>query len=241
MRVLWASLIVIAADQIAKLTVLKTMVRSRSIPVIGDWFKLTYTENPGMAFGVTFGPPALITILSLVATVVIVGYLVSVRRGYTPYRMSLALVLGGAVGNIIDRIFYGRIFYDLPYFQGRVVDFLHLDVWRGYLPEWLPILGGNAVALFPIGNVADVAIIAGVVGIIWFQRRFHEKAAADAELQTVTTVTTAGDAETAIPTEGQADVAGDPFVAADAAGEPTRGNDSPAPDPAQGPRPGFGG
>jgi len=179
MRVLWASLAIIVVDQISKLTVLKTMVRSRSIPVIGDWFKLTYTENPGMAFGVAFGPPSMITILSIVATTIIVGYLYTVRRGYLPYRASLALVLGGALGNIIDRVFYGNLFYDLPYFQGRVVDFLHLDVWRGYLPEWIPLFGGTGLALFPIGNVADVAIIAGVVGIIWFQKRYHAQVNAE--------------------------------------------------------------
>jgi signal peptidase II len=179
MRVLWVSLAIIVADQISKLAVLKTMVRSRSIPVIGDWFKLTYTENPGMAFGVAFGPPAMITILSIIATTIIIGYLYTVRRGYLPYRASLALVLGGALGNIIDRVFYGKLFYDLPFFQGRVVDFLHLDVWRGYLPDWIPLFGGTGLALFPIGNVADVAIIVGVIGIIWFQKRYHAQIAAE--------------------------------------------------------------
>ncbi len=174
MRVLWVSFIIVVCDQLAKLTVLKTMTRSRSISVIGDWFKLTYTENPGMAFGVEFGPPAMISILSIIATLVIIGYLYSVRSSFKPYRVSLALVLGGALGNIIDRVLYGRVFYDLPLFQGRVVDFLHLDVWRGFLPDWLPFFGGRAVALFPIGNIADVAIIAGVVGIIWYQKQFHE-------------------------------------------------------------------
>lgn len=183
MRVLWVTLVVIVADQISKLIVLKTMVRSRSIPVIGDWFKFTYTENPGMAFGVEFGPPSLITILSILATTIIVAYLFHVRVGYRPYRVSLALVLGGALGNIIDRVFYGKVFYDLPFFQGRVVDFLHLDVWRGYLPEWIPLVGGNGLALFPIGNIADVSIIAGVVGIIWFQKRYHEQLSAGAESQ----------------------------------------------------------
>ena len=175
MRVLWVSVIIVLCDQLAKLAVLKTMVRSRSIPVIGDWLKLTYTENPGMAFGVEFGPPAMISILSIVATIVIVGYFYRVRNGYRPYRLSLALVLGGAVGNIVDRVAYGKLFYDMPLFQGRVVDFFHLDIWRGFLPDWIPLMGGKAVALFPIGNIADIAIIAGVVGIIWFQKRFHDQ------------------------------------------------------------------
>jgi signal peptidase II len=172
---LWVSVIIVFCDQLAKLAVLKTMVRSRSVPILGDWLKLTYTENPGMAFGVEFGPPAMISVLSIVATFVIIGYFYSVRGGYRPYRLSLALVLGGAIGNIVDRVLYGKVFYDLPYFQGRVVDYFHLDIWRGFLPDWIPLFGGKAVALFPIGNIADIAIIAGVVGIIWFQKRFHDQ------------------------------------------------------------------
>ena len=176
MRVLWASLIVIVADQITKVVVTKTLAHSSSTPVIGDWLKLTFTENPGMAFGVTFGPPALITVFSIAATVIILVYAFSIRRGYLPYRFSLALVLGGAIGNIIDRVFYGKLLYGQPFFQGKVVDFIHVDLWRGFVNESVPVIGGNYVALFPIWNVADMAIVLGVVGILVFQRAFHRKA-----------------------------------------------------------------
>jgi signal peptidase II len=127
-----------------------------------------------MAFGIELGAPALVTIFSIVATVLIVMYLAKVGRVFTPYRYSLALVLGGAFGNIIDRVFYGKIIYDEPLFLGRVVDFIHVNMWRGHIPDAIPFIGGNYVALFPIWNVADMAIVLGVVGILVFQRAFHK-------------------------------------------------------------------
>ncbi|MDX1739812.1 MAG: signal peptidase II [Rhodothermales bacterium] len=188
MRILWLSGLVVLLDQVTKIVVLQTMYRSQTIPLIGDWLSLTYTENPGMAFGITFGPPALITYFSIFATLIIIIYLFRIRRGYGPYRFSLALVLGGALGNIIDRVFYGAIFYGEPLFQGRVVDFIHVNVWRGYLPESIPLLGGKYFALFPIWNVADMSIVLGVVGILFFQKAFHHRqelaAAVDGEKST---------------------------------------------------------
>ncbi len=175
MRVLWITALTVLVDQVSKLIVIQTMYRSQSIPLLGDWLSLTYTENPGMAFGITFGPPYLITLFSIFATVVIFFYLINIRRGFAPYRISLALVLGGALGNIIDRVFYGAIFYDGAFFQGRVVDFIHVNVWRGYIPEAVPFIGGEHLALFPIWNVADMAIVLGVVGILIFQKAYHRR------------------------------------------------------------------
>ncbi len=166
-----------ALDQATKMLVVQTMYRSQSIPLIGEWLSLTYTENPGMAFGITFGPPSLITYFSIFATAVILFYLISIRKGYAPYRTSLALVLGGAFGNIIDRVFYGALIYGEPFFQGRVVDFIHVNVWRGYVSDSIPLLGGKYLALFPIWNVADMSIVVGVVGILFFQKAFHTRQA----------------------------------------------------------------
>ena len=188
---------VIIVDQLCKFIVLQTMYRGQSINVIGDWFKLTFTENPGMAFGIQFGPPALITIFSLVATVLIVLYLFKVGGMYAPYRVSLSMVLGGAFGNIIDRVFYGKILYDEPLFLGKVVDFIHFNVWRGVVPDGVPILGGKYLALFPIWNVADMAIVLGVVGILVFQRRFHELIEAQEELASESAVSSTDDAPAA--------------------------------------------
>ena len=179
MRVLWIAAVIVLIDQATKQLVLETMYRGQSIPVLGDWLKLTFTENPGMAFGITFGPAGMVTIFSIIATLLIIVYLVKVRHGYAPYRVGLALILGGAFGNIIDRVFYGVLNESGALFQGKVVDFIHVNMWRGYLPESLPLIGGNYVALFPIWNVADMAIVVGVVAILIFQKKFHEQMLAE--------------------------------------------------------------
>ena len=175
MRVLWATFFLVVADQVTKLIVKYNMALGESIPVVGDLFKFTFTENPGMAFGLTVGSKLFLTLFSIAATVLILVYLWRVRWAPFGYRMALALVLGGALGNVIDRVFYGVAFgecYPSPpgsfrLFYGCVVDFLHLDVFRG---EVL----GKQLALFPIGNIADVAIIVGVVLILITQGRFHQ-------------------------------------------------------------------
>ena len=177
MRVFWIAVTVILVDQVTKLLVYLNMYRNQSISLVGDWLKLTFTENPGMAFGINFGPRGLVTMLSIAATVLIVVYMRKVRSGYWPYLASLALILGGALGNIIDRVFYGVIFGYAPLFMGRVVDFVHVDLWRRTLQDLLPFLGGGDIyfALFPIWNVADMAIVSGVVGILVFQQQFHHE------------------------------------------------------------------
>ena len=173
MRVLWITGVVILLDQATKLLVMRTMYLGQQIPLIGDWLKLTYTENPGMAFGITFGPPGMVTVFSVIATFLITLYLFKVRKGYLPYRASLAFILGGAVGNIIDRVFYGALFNGESLFLGRVVDFIHVNVWSGFIPDAVPLIGGTYLSLFPIWNVADMAIVCGVVGILYFQKRYH--------------------------------------------------------------------
>lgn len=174
--VFWISAAVISLDQVTKWLVLKNMRRGQSIDLLGDWLKFTFTENPGMAFGIEYGHPALITVFSIVATGLILFYTVRVGYLHGAYQVSLAFVLGGAIGNIIDRVFYGAILYDTPLFVGKVVDFIHVNVWRGTVADGIPFFGGKFVALFPIWNVADMAIVVGVVGILFFQNKFHEKA-----------------------------------------------------------------
>lgn len=184
MRVLWLTALVVVIDQATKQLVLRTMYLGQQIPILGDWLKFTYTENPGMAFGITFGPKAMVTVFAIIATVLISFYLYRVRRDYYPYRASLALILGGALGNIIDRVFYGKLYDNESLLVGKVVDFIHVNVWSGFIPEAVPLIGGTYVSLFPIWNVADMAIVCGVVGIVAFQkvhhRRLEERAAAQA-------------------------------------------------------------
>ncbi len=174
MRVLWISVFVVIIDQITKLLVLQKMYVGQSIPLVGDWLKFTFTENPGMAFGITFGFEGLVPILSVSATLLILFYLYKVRHTYSWYRISIGFILGGAIGNIIDRVFYGAVIYGNRLFTGHVVDFIHVNLWRGYIPESWPFVGGKYAALFPIWNVADMAIVLGVVGILVFQNKFQE-------------------------------------------------------------------
>jgi signal peptidase II len=184
MRFLWLSAFVVAVDQATKATVLQYMTPQngvpQSIPVLGDWLRLTFTENPGMAFGLSFGPPGTVTVLSLIATCLVAGYIYQVRDGYAPYVWSLALIFGGALGNIIDRVFYGVLLDYGTYFTGHVVDFIHVSLWRGFIPDAVPLIGGAYMELFPIWNVADMAIVLGVVGVLFFHRTFHHRRLTDA-------------------------------------------------------------
>ena len=175
MRVFWISAVVVLIDQATKAAVLNLMYRQQSIAVLGDWLKLTFTENPGMAFGLTIGPPGTVTVLAMIATGLVATYVYQVRNTYAPYQMSLAFILGGAIGNIIDRVFYGWWLGYGELFLGRVVDFIHVSLWQGFIPEAIPFVGGAYMELFPIWNVADMAIVLGVVGVLFFHHGFHER------------------------------------------------------------------
>ena len=181
MRLAWVVAGVLVVDQASKMAVRLNLEPRRSIGLLGDWLNFTFTENPGMAFGITFGPAGLITGFSIIATILIVVYLIHVRSGYGPYCISLACVLGGAIGNIIDRLLYGMIFDYAQFFQGHVVDFIHFDLWSGFVPPAVPLIGGTYLSLFPIFNVADIAIVGGVMGILLFQKQFHRSLADDEE------------------------------------------------------------
>ncbi len=174
MRLFWIVAGVLALDQATKFLVRLNMTQGYfgAIDLVGNWLKFTYTENPGMAFGINFGPPGLITGFSVVAAFMITVYVFRVRKGYLPYTASLACILGGAIGNNIDRLFYGLIFDYAPFFQGRVVDFIHFDIWQGRVPSAFPIIGDSYMAFFPIFNVADIGIVGGVIGILIFQKKF---------------------------------------------------------------------
>ncbi len=190
MRVLWVTALVLFIDQVTKTIVVQTMRLYESIPLIGDVFKFTYTTNPGIAFGLTFGPQWLTSAFALVATTVICVYLWSVRDSLLSFRWSLAMILGGALGNIVDRAFYGLIYgrgglhpfsIEPTLFHGRVVDFIHIDLYGGGLIN-LPLIGEVPFPpLFPIWNVADMAIVVGVVGYVVFHGRYLKDAQARLE------------------------------------------------------------
>lgn len=182
------SLLVIIVDQIVKLVVHNnmTMGSQGQILILGDLFKLHYLTNPGMAFGLkldfTYGK-LILTVFRIGAMFAIGYYLYSlIKKGTNPgFLVCIALILGGAIGNLIDSIFYGVLLDNAPYdaptpwFHGQVVDMFYIDIWEGYLPDWIPLLGGDYMALWPVFNIADASIFIAICIIIIFQKRYFKK------------------------------------------------------------------
>lgn len=179
------SLVVILIDQAVKLIVHYNMEMGMpgEIHLIGDWLKLHYTLNPGMAFGVELGSEygkLMLTLFRLVAMFGISYYLYYLVNHHAPKGLiwCIALILGGAIGNLIDSTFYGVWFDNAPYgsitpwFHGQVIDMFYFDIWEGILPHWIPLIGGTPMSLWPIFNVADSAIFIGVLLILFNQKRF---------------------------------------------------------------------
>jgi signal peptidase II len=180
----WVAFWVVLIDQVVKLTVKFGMQLYDEIPVAGDVFRINFIENKGAAFGLTIadlghrmGIPIsdetaklILTLFSILAVIVIIYLLKQVRHYRSALPFFLALILGGAIGNIIDRVFYGVWFagmnnYEGGLLHGRVVDMFYLNVFQGEI--W-----GQEIHLLPVFNVADAAITIGIVAIIFFQRRF---------------------------------------------------------------------
>ena len=157
-----------------------------------DWFYIHFTENNGMAFGMEFGGDWGKLTLSLFR-IVFVGFIASfliklVRKNADKLLItSLSLILAGAIGNILDGVFYGSLFSEsyhqlasfmpesggyAPLFFGRVVDMFYFPIFKGYLPEWIPFWGGDYFVFFrPVFNIADAAISIGVGIMVLFQKR----------------------------------------------------------------------
>ena len=156
---------------------------------ITDWFYLSYIENNGMAYGMTFIPKYALSLFRLVACCALVWYIGrELRRGArTLWTVLLSLVLAGAAGKLIDCMFYGLIFNGAssyytsffvpfgtgyaPFLQGRVVDMFYFPLIVTTYPEWFPLWGGEPFIFFsPIFNFADACISVGVVAILLFCR-----------------------------------------------------------------------
>lgn len=192
MRVLYLTLGIVIADQLSKIFVkgfsipfmninFSGMLYGDSIPIFGDFFKMTFVENPGMAFGVDLGDSLKlwISIFSVLASAGLFIYLYSVRNQGLSLRISLAFILGGAIGNFIDRVFYGVFYGYAPLFYGKVVDFFDVDFFN------FEILG-RSYDRWPIFNIADMAVSIGVLTLIVFYNK-HEKKEERAEAETIPT------------------------------------------------------
>jgi len=146
------------------------MAYGSSIPILGDFFRLTYIENPGMAFGIDMGGKLFFSLFSLVASGAILLYLYHSRTAGLGFRVALALILGGAVGNLIDRVFYGVLFGGGPLFYGKVVDFFDLEFFDVNV-------FGYAMSRWPVFNIADACVTIGVVLLLAFQGSSHRSGA----------------------------------------------------------------
>ncbi|MCT4589759.1 MAG: lipoprotein signal peptidase [Carboxylicivirga sp.] len=188
--------IILLIDQVVKFYIKTHMMLGDEIPVLGDWFIIHFVENNGMAFGMQlagkFGK-AFLSIFRIIAVVGIGWYMVNLTKKGAPNGLvyCVALVLAGALGNIIDSAFYGIIF-DHSYGQiatfmpeaggyssflhGKVVDMLYFPLIEGRYPEWIPAVGGNPFIFFrPVFNIADSSITIGIFIILFLQKRFFKE------------------------------------------------------------------
>lgn len=178
------ALLVIFIDQVSKLLVHHNMYLHQEINVLGEWFRLHYLLNPGMAFGIRweseFGKLAL-TLFRIVAMFGISYYMITMvkKKAHSGFLICLALILGGAIGNVIDSTFYGVFLNNAPvdsptkWFHGQVIDMLYFPLFDFYWPEWVPFKGGQYFEFFsPVFNIADSSIFIGVATILISQKRF---------------------------------------------------------------------
>ncbi len=192
-----ASVGVLIIDQWSKVWVKTTMYLGQEYNVVGNWFYIHFTENNGMAFGMEFAGEygkLFLTSFRVVAVFGILYYLIYLLRKkdtHTGFILCVALIFAGALGNIIDSVFYGIWFND-SYHQiasfmpeaggysnlmyGKVVDMLYFPLMSGVYPDWVPMWGGEPFMFFrPVFNVADTAISTGVISVAVFQGTFFDK------------------------------------------------------------------
>jgi signal peptidase II len=196
-KVSWLILIILLVDQSVKVWVKTHMALGDEIRIFGlEWALIHFVENPGMAFGYQLSNDdmgklalSLFRILAVGFLAYYIRFLIRKKAGWGVLA-SFALILAGALGNIIDSAFYGLIFSESTYhsgvaqlfpegggyerfLHGNVVDMFYFPIWSGYLPNWIPLWGGQHFMFFkPVFNVADVSITLGVLNILTFQRQF---------------------------------------------------------------------
>jgi len=172
------------------------MYLNQEIRVFGDWAIIHFTENPGMAFGMEFGGDygkLALSLFRIFAVFALAYYIFHLIKKEAPKGLVIAitLIFAGAIGNIIDSVFYGVLFSDSHYqiaeflpadggygrwLHGKVVDMIYLPIIKGTMPKWVPFMGGDYFIFFrPIFNLADTAISVGVGIILIFQRSFFKE------------------------------------------------------------------
>jgi len=191
-------ILILILDQWLKVYVKTNILYGRGFDIMGlEWAKIHFIENEGMAFGITLGGDIGKYVLSIFR-IIMVGFLVYLLRSLIIAKesvgllISFALIIAGALGNIIDSMVYGLIFSEstfhgglatmfpegggyAPFLKGKVVDMFYFPMVDTTWPEWVPKWGGSSFQFFkPVFNVADAAISVGVVSILLFHRKFFQ-------------------------------------------------------------------
>jgi signal peptidase II len=172
LRVLFVSLSVFIIDQASKLFIKgfsfpflrlhhSGMYEGQRIPIFSDLLNITFVENSGIAFGIYFGIEfkLIISVLTILAAIGLFIYLIKIKDKPLSHRLSVALILGGALGNLIDRIFYGLFYGYSGLFYGRVVDFFDVRIFN--------LLLFNKTLSNYVFNVADIAVTTGVIMLLF--------------------------------------------------------------------------
>lgn len=204
-------LVVVLADQALKIYIKTHFYINEHHNVLGEWFRLHFVENEGMAYGWKFGGDGgkmLLTLFRLGAVIFGVWYLKSIiqKKYHRGFIICAGLIFAGALGNLIDSMFYGLIFEQSVYgsmnvakmfpehgyagfLHGKVVDMLYFPIIRdAHFPSWVPVWGGEDFEFFrPIFNIADASISIGVITILLFQKKFFKHQLGDQQGTTVET------------------------------------------------------
>jgi signal peptidase II len=203
------SLIVIA-DQVLKIYIKTHYHAGESHPVLGNWFQLYFIENEGMAYGWKLGGEwgkMALTLFRLAAVIFGIFYIRKIveKKYHRGFIICVALIFAGALGNLIDSMFYGLIFENSSmdtlnvarifpehgyagFLHGNVVDMLYFPIIHTRLPEWLPFFGGKDFDFFsPIFNLADTSISTGIIAVFIFQKKFFNADAGKISSETAVT------------------------------------------------------
>ncbi len=194
LRLLSLGVLLVVIDQVIKILVKTNMSIGEHFSVIGNWFQILFIENEGMAFGMKFGGMTgkfLLTLFRLVLFGFLCWWISSLARrsrdadgrpalwtDNTPLvpdglLVGLTLITAGALGNIIDSLFYGVIFDYAPLMFGRVVDMFYFPIIDADWPAWMPFVGGRHFIFFaPVFNFADSCVTVGAFYLIFFQHKF---------------------------------------------------------------------
>ena len=191
-RLLILGVVLVVVDQVMKILVKTNMTIGEHFNVIGHWFQILFIENKGMAFGMSFGGVIgkyFLTVFRIGLFAFLCWWIAKLLKRENPVPtgvlVGLTLITAGAMGNIIDCLFYGLVFSEstpfavaalggsyAPFMQGKVVDMLYFPLWTW--PESIPLIGGD-IFFSPVFNFADSCVTVGAIYLILFQYKFFMK------------------------------------------------------------------